>query len=131
MNQVNLVGRLTREPELRYSQNGTAFCTFTLAVDRAYQKKGEEKKTDFIPVYCIGSTAENSANYLTKGKLAGVSGSIQVSSWEKDGQKQYRTEVFAERVEFLSPKGHTEASDGGGERAYGHEVQMDGDDVPF
>lgn len=124
MNSVNLVGRLTKEPELRYSPGGMACCSFTLAVDRAYQKQGEEKKTDFIPCFCFGKTAENTANFLTKGKLAGVSGSIQVSSWESDGKRHYKTEVFAERVEFLSPKDSTT------QPSYGHEVSLD-DDTPW
>lgn len=102
MNNVNLIGRLTKDPELRYTANNFPMCSFTLAIDR--QGK-EEKKTNFIPVKVLGKTAENVAKFLSKGKLAGVEGEIQTDSYEaKDGSKRYTWEVFAYRVEFLERK---------------------------
>ena len=99
MNTVNLIGRLTKDPELRYTANNFPMCSFTLAIDR--QGK-EEKKTNFIPVKVLGKTAENVAKFLSKGKLAGVEGEIQTDSYEaKDGSKRYTWEVLAYRVEFL------------------------------
>ena len=99
MNNVALIGRLTRDPELRYTANNFPMCSFTLAIDR--QGK-EEKRTNFIPVKVLGKTAENCGKYLTKGRLASVEGEIQTDSYEaKDGTKRYTWEVLAHRVEFL------------------------------
>ena len=102
MNNWNGIGRLTKDPELRYTANNFPMCSFTLAIDR--QGK-EEKKTNFIPVKVLGKTAENVAKFLSKGKLAGVEGEIQTDSYEaKDGSKRYTWEVLAYRVEFLEKK---------------------------
>lgn len=109
MNQVCITGRLCADPELRYSQAGVATCKFTLAVDRPFSK---EKQADFLPCICFKNAAENTANFLKKGSKAGVSGSIQISSWKKDGVNHYKTEIIADRVEFLDSK----------PKEYGHEV---------
>lgn len=102
MNSVNLIGRLTKDPELRYTANHFPMCSFTLAIDRHGK---EENRTNFIPVKVLGKTAENVANFLSKGKLAGVEGEIQTDSYEaKDGSKRYTWEVLAYRVEFLEKK---------------------------
>ena len=102
MNNWNGIGRLTKDPELRYTANNFPMCSFTLAIDR--QGK-EEKRTNFIPVKVLGKTAENCGKYLTKGRLASVEGEIQTDSYEaKDGTKRYTWEVFARRVEFLEKK---------------------------
>lgn len=110
MNNVVLIGRLTRDPELRYIPNtGTAVSTFTLAVDKGLsrEKKSEmelknQPTADFINIVVWGKVAENCANFLTKGKLVGVSGRIQTRNYEaKDGTKRYITEVVANSVEFL------------------------------
>lgn len=102
MNSVNLIGRLTKDPELRYTANHFPMCSFTLAIDRHGK---EENRTNFIPVKVLGKTAENVANFLSKGRLAGVEGEIQTDSYEaKDGSKRYTWEVLAYRVEFLEKK---------------------------
>ncbi|NMA48560.1 MAG: single-stranded DNA-binding protein [Tissierellia bacterium] len=110
MNNVVLIGRLTRDPELRYIPNsGTAVSTFTLAVDKnlSKDKKAEmesrnQPTADFIRIVVWGKTAENCANYLNKGKLVGVNGRIQTGSYDdKDGKRVYTTEVVANNVEFL------------------------------
>lgn len=103
MNKVFLIGRLTKDPELKFTPGtGTAVATFTLAIDRKYQSKDGQKETDFIPVVVWGKPAENTANYVGKGKLVGVSGRIQTRSYDaKDGSKRYVTEVVAEEVQFL------------------------------
>ena len=99
MNTVNLIGRLTKDPELRYTANNFPMCSFTLAIDRHGK---EENRTNFIPVKVLGKTAENVAKFLSKGKLAGVEGEIQTDTYEaKDGTKRYTWEVLAHRVEFL------------------------------
>lgn len=104
MNQVQLIGRLTKDPEVRYTTgtNQTAVTRFTLAVDDGY---GENKKTSFIPIVVFGKQAENCEKYLAKGSQAGITGRIQTGSYEKDGHRVYTTDVIAGRVEFIgSPK---------------------------
>lgn len=105
MNSVNLTGRLTRDPEVRYTADQKAVARFTIAIDRSV-KPGEEKKADFPNVVCFGKTAEKVELYLNKGRMVGVSGRLQTGSYEKaDGTKVYTTEVIANNVEFLDPKG--------------------------
>lgn len=103
MNKVVLIGRLTKDPELKFTPGaGTAVTTLTLAIDRRFTKEGQQKETDFIPIVIWGKQAESTANYVTKGKLLGVSGRIQTRSYDaKDGTKRYVTEVIAEEVQFL------------------------------
>jgi single-strand DNA-binding protein len=104
MNQVGLVGRLTKDPELRYTPSGVAVATFTLAVNRTFASANGEKEADFITVRVWRKPAENAANYLKKGSLAGVTGRIQTGSYEgTDGKRVYTTEVVADNVQFLSP----------------------------
>lgn len=105
MNKVVLVGRLTKDPELRFTPGtGRAVATFTLAVNRRFKSPGQPE-ADFISVVVWGKTAENTANYVGKGKLVGVSGTIQTRSYDaKDGTKRYVTEVVADEVQFLEPK---------------------------
>jgi single-strand DNA-binding protein len=102
MNRVVLVGRLTKDPELKYTPNGVPVATFTLAVNRPFSK---EKEADFINCVVWRKPAENAANFLKKGSLAGVDGRIQTRSYEgQDGKKVYVTEVQAESVQFLDSK---------------------------
>ena len=111
LNRVVLVGRLTKDPELRYTPNGVAVATFTLAVNRAFSNQQGEREADFINCVVWRKQAENVANFLKKGSLAGVDGRIQTRNYEgQDGRRVYVTEVVAESVQFLEPKG----SSGGG-----------------
>ena len=135
LNRVVLIGRLTKDPELRYSPNGVAVTNFTLAIDRRFKNAQGEKETDFIPCVAFKQLAELCANYLAKGKLASVDGRMQVSTYnDKEGQKRWVTEVIAEDVHFLSPKDSGAGSPGspasGGKGSFGHEVNLD-DDIPF
>ena len=98
MNQVSLIGRLTKDPEVRYSQDDKVFARFTVAVDR------DKDHTDYPTIVCAGKTAQLVDSYLGKGRLVGISGRIQTGSYEKDGRKVYTTDVFADRVEFLDKK---------------------------
>jgi len=102
MNKVVLIGRLTKDPELKFTPGtGTAVATFTLAVDRRFSKDNQ-KEADFIPIVVWGKQAESTANYMSKGKLMGISGRIQTRSYDgKDGVKRYVTEVVADEVQFL------------------------------
>jgi single-strand DNA-binding protein len=99
MNTVVLIGRLVRDPELKYTPNGVAVCNFTLAVDRAFSK---EKEADFIPIITWQKLAENCANHLGKGRMVAVEGRLQIRSYEtEDGQKRKVAEVVANSVQFL------------------------------
>lgn len=103
MNKVVLIGRLTKDPELKFTPgNGTAVTTVTLAVDKFNPSTGK-READFISVTIWGKQAENTANYMTKGSLMAISGRIQTRSYDgKDGTKRYVTEVVANEVSFLS-----------------------------
>ena len=112
MNSVQLIGRLTRDPQVSYgAASQTAVCRFTVAIDRAKGRDGEDRGADFISVVCFGKTAELCERYISKGRLVGVSGRIQTGSYEKNGQKVYTTDVVADRVEFLDKAG--DRSEGG------------------
>jgi len=103
VNKVVLIGRLTKDPELRFTpNNGTAVARFTLAVDRRMPGTNGQREADFIPIVVWGKQAESTANYMNKGRQIAVSGRIQTSSYDaKDGTKRYVTEVVAEEVKFL------------------------------
>lgn len=139
MNKVELIGRLTKNPELRYIQgSGTATCTVTIAIDR-YNSKTKSKEADFIPVVIWNKQAENIATYMEKGCMIAVIGRIQTRSYEaKDGTKRYVTEVVADPyggIEFLS-KG--KGQDINGTDNYGNMNQdldgmtpVDDEEMPF
>ena len=118
MNSVNLIGRLTRDPEIR--EASVTVATFTVAVDRI----GKDKGADFIRCKAFGRQAEVVGQYLSKGKQVGVSGRIETDSYEKDGARVYTTEVIAERVDFLGGREQTE------EQVEGF-VEIKDEDLPF
>ena len=108
MNCVSLIGRLVRDPELRYAQNGTAICRFTLAVDRRMSKQkrqeaqaNNQQTADFIGCTAFGQTAELIANYHRKGSQIGVEGRIQTGSYEKEGRTIYTTDVVVSNLTFI------------------------------
>ncbi|MGD8188534.1 single-stranded DNA-binding protein [Brevibacillus ginsengisoli] len=104
LNRVILIGRLVRDPELRYTPNGTAVTTWTLAVNRSRKQEGQQE-ADFINIVAWSKLADLCANYLKKGKQAAVEGRIQSRSYDnKEGKKVYVTEVVAENVQFLGSK---------------------------
>ena len=138
MNSVSLIGRLTKDPDVRYgAASQTAVARFTIAIDRGKDRNGEDRGADFPSIVCFGKTAELCEKYLGKGRLVGIQGRIQTGSYEKDGRKVYTTEVLADRVEFLDR----------GDRSGGSAAQMGGapsdnqtpdgftemtdDDIPF
>lgn len=145
LNRVILIGRLTKDPELRYTPNGVGVCTFTLAVNRSYASQSGERTADFIDIVTWRNLAENCANYLGKGRLVAVEGRIQVRSYEtQDGQKRKAVEVVADTVKFLE-KGPSSGSgreskrfeDSDGWESLGKEVDLGGvdmaddDEIPF
>lgn len=129
MNHVTLMGRLTRDPELRHTQSGTAVASFTLAVDRPKNKDGE-RLTDFIEIVAWKGTAEFVSKYFTKGQMAAVTGRLQLRNWtDKDGNKRVSAEVVADNIYFTeSKKSRTE----GAEPAQAEFEDIDDDgDLPF
>ncbi|HDF1342793.1 TPA: single-stranded DNA-binding protein [Staphylococcus aureus] len=109
LNRAVLVGRLTKDPELRSAPNGVNVGTFTLAVNRTFTNAQGEREADFINVVVFKKQAENVKNYLSKGSLAGVDGRLQTRSYEnKDGQRVFVTEVVADSVQFLEPKNNNQ-----------------------
>ena len=108
MNQVQLVGRLVRDPDIRYANSGTTTARFTVAVDRRYKKEGEDS-ADFISCVAFGKTAELIEKYFFKGTKIGITGRIQTGSYtNKDGQKVYTTDVVLESAEFVESKSSNE-----------------------
>lgn len=136
MNKVVLIGRLTKDPELKFTPGaGTAVCTFTLAVDRRFKKEGQPS-ADFVPVVVWGKIAESTANYMSKGKLIGIAGRIETRSYEaKDGGRRYVTEVIADEVQFLDYGGSKDSGQGNIPSNYFGNGDMtpidDGEDMPF
>lgn len=130
MNKVVLIGRLTKDPELKFTPGtGTAVANFTMAVDRRFQKDGQ-KEADFIPVVVWGKPAESTANYTAKGKMIGVSGRIQTRTYDAtDGTKRYVTEVVADEVQFLE---WADSGKAAGNRSPGFHEETDEDgEIPF
>lgn len=106
LNRVVLVGRLTRDPELRYTPNGTAVANFNIAVNRPFSNQEGNREADFINGVVWRRPAENLANYMKKGSLIGVDGRIQTRNYEgQDGKRVYVTEVVADSIQFLETKG--------------------------
>ncbi len=131
MNKVELVGRLTAKPELRYTSSNMAYARFSIAINRTYANAQGERGTDFINVVVWGKQAENVANYLDKGRLVAVEGSIQTGSYtDKDGNKRTSFDVRADRVEFLSSRGQgSESNDSSNEMfdAPSNDIDLEGD----
>ena len=110
LNSVTLMGRLTRDVELRYTQSQKAVASFTLAVDRDFTEKGQDKQTDFIDVVSWGQTAEFAHQYMSKGSMAIVHGRLQIREWtDRDGNKRRTAEIVADRVYFGESKKKDEA----------------------
>lgn len=124
MNHIEILGRLTRNPEIKYTQNGKCVASFTLAVDRPFKNQNGEKEADFIPVVAWGKAAELIGNSCVKGHRLLVEGRLQIRNFEaKDGTKKWITEVISTRIEFIERK----------EKSFndiGKEVPFD-EEVPF
>ncbi|MDQ0414198.1 single-stranded DNA-binding protein [Mesobacillus stamsii] len=141
LNRVVLVGRLTKEPDLRITQNGKSVANFTLAVNRNFKNAQGEQEADFLNVVQWNG-AENTANYLKKGSLAGVDGKVQTRSYEgNDGKRVYVTEILAESVQFLDTKGNDSQKEKKADTgqqvknddpfAGGGQIGISDDDLPF
>ena len=111
LNKIILMGRLTRDPELRRTESGTAVCSFSIAVDRDFKSKNGEKETDFIDIVAWRATAEFVSKYFTKGRMAVVEGRLQIRDWtDKDGNKRRSAEVVADNVYFGDSKRDAESA---------------------
>ena len=130
MNSCNLIGRLTADPEIRYTQiDNTMVAQFVLAINRAYAKQGEERKADFITIVAWGKTAEFCSKYFKKGQQVGVTGRIETGSYDdKDGKRVYTTKVIAEHVDFAD----SNKSENNGNDPFSSQMQaITDDDLPF
>lgn len=130
MNSVQLIGRLTKDPEIRYTTgvNQTAVARFGLAVNDGY---GDKEQTSFINIVVFGKQAENCEKYLAKGRQAGITGRIQTGSYEKDGRTIYTTDVIANRVEFLGGGNQQQAQAQPQQQAAMEGYSALDDDIPF
>lgn len=146
MNKAILVGRLTKDPELKYTPQGTAVATFTIAINRKFKGKDGEKEADFIPIVVWGAMGENTAKYMQKGSEIAISGRIQVRTYNaKDGYKRYVTEVIAEEITFVGSSKRNSSNKPKDEESHGNEdykdygiplddftpMDDDDDDLPF
>ncbi|MEY8514509.1 single-stranded DNA-binding protein [Lactococcus taiwanensis] len=140
INNVTLVGRITKAPELRYTQQNKAVTSFTLAVNRPFKNANGEREADFISCVIWGKSAENLANWTHKGQLIGITGAIQTRNYEnQQGQRVYITEVFANNFQVLEksnqangdrvaqPAAKTQSNDSFG----GSSMEISDDDLPF
>jgi len=131
LNRVILIGRLTADPELRYTQSGTAVANFRIAVDRPFTNQSGERETDFIPIVVWDKQAETCANYLNKGRLVAVDGRMQVRSYDaQDGSRRWVTEVVAQDVRFLD-WGRQSGQEGDSQKTVTQSDDFFIDDVPF
>lgn len=134
LNRVILIGRLTADPNLRYTPSGVATASFTLAVDRPFTSQGGERETDFIQIVTWRQLAETCANYLRKGRLTAVEGRIQVRSYENnEGKRVFITEVVADSVRFLESKNQQEKAQTNNDpfTGEGKPIDISDDDLPF
>lgn len=127
MNKVILIGNLTQDPELSEVGSGTKTCRFTLAVNRDYKNANGERETDFINCQAWRGTAENLVKYMSKGRKIVVTGSIQVRSYEKDGEKRTAWEIQADEIKFVS----SPAQGGGKPQSEPDDPYYNDDDSPF
>lgn len=131
LNRVVLIGRLTRDPELRYLPSGQPVATFTLAVDRPFSGSQGERKADFIPVVAWRKLAEQVSQHLAKGRLVAVDGRLQIREYEtQDGQRRRAVEVVADHVRFLDRK-VTEPAEPAGVEEFEPGPEPEEEDVPF
>ena len=131
MNKVFLVGRLTRDPELRYTASNMATMRCSIAVDRSYQREGEERQADFINIVAFGNRAETMKKYLVKGSQIAVDGRIQTGSYDgQDGKKVYTTDVVIDNFQFLDSKGSRVSDTLSDGMNAGYENQTTSYDIP-
>ena len=130
MNNVNLIGRLTRDPEVRYTDGGLAIARFGIAINRGKDTDGNDRGADFPSIVVFGKQAENCEKFLIKGRQVAITGHIQTGSYDKNGTKVYTTDVVADRVEFIEWGDKAEKPSGSADIPSGFSAIED-DDIPF
>ena len=126
LNEVILMGRLTRDPDVRMTQNGTTAANFALACERDYAPQGQDRETDFFDIVAFRNTADFVGQYFAKGQLVAVKGRLQQRDWtDKQGNKRRTTEILADRCYFAEKRQHRDASDAG------FQQMSDSTPVPF
>lgn len=136
MNNVSLIGRLTKDPDLRYTSSGMAVATFSLAVQRSFRNKDGEYEADFINCVCWNKSGETLANHVKKGQRIGVTGRIQTRNYENEqGNRVYVTEVVVEGFTFLEKKDDSQGNNQGGfgtkQGGFNQGPTITNDDLPF
>ncbi len=134
INKAMLIGRLGKDPEVRYTPDGTMVTNFNLATDEQWKDKNGEKvqKTEWHRIVTFGKLAEICGNYLVKGKLVFVEGRIQTRSWEdKDGVKRFTTEIVASNMQMLDSKGQSKTTEDSSSNSVAGGAATGADDVPF
>ena len=135
MNRTVLVGRLTKDPDLRYTSSGTAVASFLLAVNRSFKNQSGEREADFINCIIWRKAAENFANFTHKGSLVGVDGRIQTRNYEnKEGNRVYVTEIIVENFDLLESKSSNQNSQSGqqnNQHSNNDQIDIDDDSLPF
>ncbi len=131
VNKAIIVGRLGQDPEIRHTQSGTAVANFSVATSESWKKDGERKEsTEWHNIVVWDKTAEACGTYLAKGRMVYVEGKLQTQSWEKDGVTRYKTEIVAQRVEFLGGKDEQRAPNAP-PRQDTYDMNEDEEDIPF
>ena len=132
LNRIILIGRLTRDPELRYAPQGVPVASFSLAVDRPFANQAGQRETDFVDCVAWRKLGETVGNHLTKGRLAAVEGRLQIRSYEaQDGSKRRVAEVVADSVQFLDRPPGGQSPSAASETGHGDEEVALPDDLPF
>lgn len=131
MNKSILIGRLTKDPELRYNDKNKAITNFTVAVHRPYKNENGEYDADFILCKSFGARAETIGKFCRKGDLVGIEGSIRTGSYEKDGQKMYSTEIMVDNVQFLSPNTNEPSNEKTGKNEPKNSVKKETDEEVY
>ena len=132
LNRIIVMGRMTRDPELRRTNSGTAVASFTVAVDRDFKTQSGEKETDFIDVVAWRNTAEFVSKYFSKGRMAVVEGRLQLRDWtDKEGNKRRTAEIVADSVYFGDSKKDNESAQAQSEPQGGFSEVEDDGDIPF
>lgn len=133
MNKVILLGRLVRDPEMRYTtNNNTAVCSFTLAVDKGFAKQGEERQADFIPIVAWDKQAEFCSKYFAKGRQIAVVGRLQVRAWDdNEGKKRYTTEVVISEAHFADSKPTGQQQGQQEQQNHGDAYEESDNELPF
>ncbi len=136
LNRITIMGRLTREPVLRYTPSGTAVCSFSVACDRDYKDANGDKTTDFIDIVAWRNVAEFVSKYLTKGRMAVVDGRLQLRDWtDNEGRKRRVAEILASSVNFgdSKPQGQSQPDDGGEYAGAGYSARdlQGSENLPF